>query len=284
MNILNMLINLSKVNDFEVNTLYKGSNRVNNVGDGLEEYLKEAISGTFELEVVEKLEKFNEVFSYQGSSARPPDLMLRNGDAIEIKKLEKLTSELQLNSSHPKSKLYSNSSFVNKACRECEEWTERDIIYAIGHVDKEDKSLKSLWCVYGSLYAADQEVYLSIKDQVNKTLSDNPLLEFSETKELGRLNRVDPLKITNMRIRGMWLIQPPVKVFDYIYKYNEELKFQVFLLVPEKKYLSFDVDSLAEIERLAADKIIQNTQVKVKDPNNPVNLIPARLLILNISH
>lgn len=282
MNILNMLINLSNIDDFKVNTLYKGSNRINNVGDGLEEYLKEAISGTFELEVNEKLKRFNEVFSYQGSSARPPDLMLRNGDAIEIKKTESLSSELQLNSSHPKSKLYSNSPFVNNTCRECEEWSERDIIYAIGHVDKNDKSLKSLWCVYGSLYAANEDVYLDIKDQVDKTLSTNPLLEFSKTKELGRLNRVDPLKITNMRIRGMWLIQPPVKVFDYIYKYNSDLKFQVFLLIPEEKYLSFDTKSLAEIERLATEGTLQHTIVKVKDPNNPVNLIPARLLVLNV--
>jgi len=277
-----MLINLSNIDDFKVNTLYKGSNRINNVGDGLEEYLKEAISGTFELEVNEKLKRFNEVFSYQGSSARPPDLMLRNGDAIEIKKTESLSSELQLNSSHPKSKLYSNSPFVNNTCRECEEWSERDIIYAIGHVDKNDKSLKSLWCVYGSLYAANEDVYLDIKDQVDKTLSTNPLLEFSKTKELGRLNRVDPLKITNMRIRGMWLIQPPVKVFDYIYKYNSDLKFQVFLLIPEEKYLSFDTKSLAEIERLATEGTLQHTIVKVKDPNNPVNLIPARLLVLNV--
>lgn len=48
MNILNLLINLSKPTSLTVNTLYKGSNRINNVGDGLEEYLKEAIAGTFD--------------------------------------------------------------------------------------------------------------------------------------------------------------------------------------------------------------------------------------------
>lgn len=119
MNILNLLINLSKITDLKVNTLYKGSNRINNVGDGLEEYLKEAIAGTFDLPIQEKLTVFNEVFSYQGSSARPPDLMLRGGDAIEIKKTENLFAELQLNSSHPKSKLYADSPFVNKICRDC---------------------------------------------------------------------------------------------------------------------------------------------------------------------
>lgn len=282
MNILNLLINLSKITDLKVNTLYKGSNRINNVGDGLEEYLKEAIAGTFDLPIQEKLTVFNEVFSYQGSSARPPDLMLRGGDAIEIKKTENLFAELQLNSSHPKSKLYADSPFVNKICRDCETWSERDIIYAIGHVDKNDKSLKSLWCVYGSLYAADEDIYLAIKHEIGDTLSTNPALEFSETKELGRLNRVDPLKITNMRIRGMWLIQPPIKVFDYLFDYDSTLKFQVFLLIPEDKYLSFEAKSLHEIENLVQIGTLDKKLVKVKDPNNPVHLVSAVCIALRV--
>jgi hypothetical protein len=31
--------------------------------------------------------------------------MLKNGDAFEVKKMEALNSEIQLNSSHPKAKL-----------------------------------------------------------------------------------------------------------------------------------------------------------------------------------
>lgn len=282
MTVLNMLINLSQTNNLQVNSLYKGSNRMNNVGDGLEEYLKEAISGTFALEMHEKLERFNDVFCYQGSSARPPDLMLRGGDAIEIKKTESLFSELQLNSSHPKAKLYANSPLINKNCRDCEEWQERDIIYAIGHVDKTDKNLKSLWCVYGSLYAADEDVYLDIKQQIGTTLSRNSSLNFSETKELGRLNNVDPLKITNMRIRGMWLIQPPVKVFDYIYQYDSELSFQVFLLIPEEKYLWFDTKTLTEIDNLVQRGILEKKKVKVKNPNNPVSLMMAICITLRV--
>ena len=282
MNILNMLINLSKVSDLKINSLYKGSNRINNVGDGLEEYLKEALSGTFALETNEKLEKFHEVFCYQGSSARPPDLMLRGGAAIEVKKTESLFSELQLNSSHPKSKLSANSPFINEVCRTCEDWTERDIIYAIGHIDKKSKHLKSLWCVYGSLYAADEDIYLDIKRQIGSTLASNTALTFSETKELGRLNYVDPLKITNMRIRGMWLIQPPVTVFDYIYDYDSELSFQVLLLIPEDKYACFNTKSLNDIEQLASNGILEKRDVKIKDPNNPVNLIAAKAIILKV--
>ncbi len=282
MNILSLIINLSKNKTLKVNSLYKGSNRINNIGDGLEEYIKEAISGTFDLEESHKIEKFNQAFSYQGSTARPPDLMLRGGDAIEVKKTESLFSELQLNSSHPKSKLFANSPFVNKVCRNCEDWEERDIIYTVGHVDKNNKNLKSLWCVYGSLYAADEDTYLDIKDQIGSTLASNTAFTFSETKELGRLNYVDPLKITNMRIRGMWLIQPPVSVYNYIYDYDHTLSFQIFLLIPKDKYLSFDAESLNEIENLVNNGVLEKKDVKVKDPNNPVNLIPAKAIILKI--
>lgn len=113
-------------------------------------------------------------------------------------------------------------------------------------------------------------------------MSTNPALEFSETKELGRLNRVDPLKITNMRIRGMWLIQPPIKVFDYLFDYDSTLKFQVFLLIPEDKYLSFEAKSLHEIENLVQIGTLDKKLVKVKDPNNPVHLVSAVCIALRV--
>lgn len=283
MSVLDIIINLSNTRDLKINSLYKGSNRINNVGDGLEEYLKEAIAGTFDLETTEKLKKFSQVFSYQGSSARPPDLMLRQGDAIEIKKTESLFSELQLNSSHPKSKLYADSPFINNTCRECEIWEERDIIYAVGHVDKNSKNLKSLWCVYGSLYAANQDVYLDVKNQVRDSFSNVGSINLNETKEIARLNKIDPLKITNLRVRGMWLIQPPAKVFNYLYEYDQKLTFQMFLLIPEDKYLSFDNQSLDKISDLVSEGLLHFESVQVKDPNNPVHLLSAILLTLRIS-
>ena len=62
--------------------------------------------------------------------------MLRNGDAIEVKKIESLSSALALNSSYPKHKLYCNSSMISTACREAEQWSEKDMIYAVGVVEK----------------------------------------------------------------------------------------------------------------------------------------------------
>ena len=54
-------------------------------------------ANSFNLSETEKLEKWNEVFSYLGNNSNPPDAMLRGGDAIEIKKLETDSKELALN-------------------------------------------------------------------------------------------------------------------------------------------------------------------------------------------
>ena len=46
------------------------------------------------------------------------------------------------------------------------------------------------------------------------------MLYFAETKELGRVNQVDPLGITNLRIRGMWQIETQEK---YLIIYTKQL-------------------------------------------------------------
>lgn len=54
--------------------------------------------------------------------------MIKNGDAFEIKKTEVLSTEIQLNSSHPKSKLFKTSTLINNHCKNCETWEEKTFI------------------------------------------------------------------------------------------------------------------------------------------------------------
>jgi hypothetical protein len=107
-------------------------------------------------------------------------------------------------------------------------------------------------------------------------------MNFSETKEIGRVNYVDPLKITNMRIRGMWLLQPPVKVFDYVYKYQSDLKFQLIAIIPNEKYNSFALESRNKIEKSNGGNL-KIEDIKVKNPNNPVNLIDCKLITIKVN-
>jgi hypothetical protein len=283
-NILEAIHNIANLTDLKVNDLMFGNNRATNVGDGLEIFIKDAFSNnlakTSEKEI---LDNYSNIFSYEGSQTRPPDLMLKGGDSIEVKKTESINSELQLNSSHPKAKLFASSHLINNHCRTCEEWIEKDIIYAIGHVPKKSKTLSSIWLIYGSIYAADENVYTDLKNNITESLENTHGINFSETKEIGRVNYVDPLKITNMRIRGMWLLQPPIKVFDYVYEYQKDLKFQLVAIIPNEKYNSFPLESRNKIEQSEGENLeIEN--IRIKNPNNPVNLIDSKLITIKINN
>ena len=276
-NILDAIFNISQLEGLAVKDIAFGSNRATSVGDGLESFIKDAFTNTFnELDKKTKIDKYNNTFSYQGSSRTPPDLMLKGGDAIEVKKTESITSDLQLNSSPPKSKLLSTSSLINKHCINCEDWSEKDFIYAIGHTPKGSKTLSSLWFVDGSIYAADEDVYLSLKEIMTDNIEATPNIDFSPTNEIGRVNFVDPLKITNLRIRGMWLLQPPYKVFDYVHGYDSSKKFQCITILPLLKYNSFSQESKNKLE---ATESISITNVKVQNPNNPINMINCKLIV-----
>jgi hypothetical protein len=164
---------------------------------------------------------------------------------------------------------------ITQECRTCENWTEKDLIYCVGHTD--DKSVNSLWMVYGNIYAAKHETYQVIKQKITDGINEIPNVELAETNELGRVNRVDPLGITNLRIRGMWQIQNPRRVFNYLHTPTDS-KFELVAIVPTAKYNSFPIDSKNRIENLGNPNLTIN-DVNVKDPNNPANLLDAKLIL-----
>lgn len=276
-NVLEAIYNISNWVDLSIQDITSGNNRANNVGEGLEAFVKNAFANTFaETEKAARLTAYAEVFSYQGSKRNPPDLMLRAGDAIEVKKTESLTTELQLNSSPPKAKLFASSSLITEHCKTCEPWTEKDFIYVIGHVPKKSKNqLSSLWFIDGSIYAADEQVYTSLKEDLTTNIEAIPNVDFSPTNEIGRVNGVDPLQITNLRIRGMWLLQAPFKVFDYVHDYSNAYSFQCIAILPENKYLNFPEESRNKIE---TSQEIVVTDIRVQNPNNPVAMVPCKLI------
>lgn len=250
------------------------------MGEGLESFVKNAFADTFKIENQnEKHLLFSEIFSYEGSKRTPPDLMIKNGDAFEIKKTEVLSTEIQLNSSHPKSKLFKTSTLINNHCKNCETWEEKNFHYIIGHIPKGKNLLSSIWFIDGSVYAADEEVYTNIKDSISDVLENSNEFDFSETNEIGRINYVDPLKITNLRIRGMWLLQPPYKVFDYLNLYDNKANFQSIALISKKHYFNYSEESRKLIEN---NPKISIKEVFVKNPNNPIQLIESKLIIFKL--
>ena len=274
-NILEAVYNIVNQNNFKIRALYSGRNRANSMGEALEKYIKDAFANTFDLESeTERMKVYNQKFSWLGSQNNPPDIMIKGGDAIEVKKTQSAKSSLALNSSYPKADLRHTSPMITKECKECEEWIVKDLIYCVGHTT--DTELKSLWVVYGNIFAAKHETYQRIKDTISDGIKTIPDVVFSETKELGRVNQVDPLGITNLRIRGMWQIENPRKVFDYLYK-SENKEFELVCIIPIEKYNSFSKESRNKIEGIKV-KGFDILEVEVKDPNNPAKLIKCKLI------
>ena len=276
-NILEAIYNIVNHQNFEIKTFHPGRNRMNDMGKALESYVIDAFADTFKTEdELQSIKIHNEKFSWLGNQNNPPDAMIRNGDAIEVKKTQSPNANLALNSSYPKSTIRSNSTLIANGCRDCEKWTERDIIYAVGNTS--DSTLKSLWFVYGSIYAANHSTYELIKTKMKDGINSIPNVEFADTKELGGVKKVDPLGITNLRIRGMWHIHNPRKVFNYLHSRTTK-DFELVSIIPTDKYISFPETSKDKIKSLDANGF-SITDTKVKDPNNPANLIDCKLIKL----
>lgn len=279
-NILEAIVNIANNPVVAIRNHYTGRNRANNVGEALEMFVKDAFANTIqEQDEQVKNTRFSQVFSWLGNQNHPPDIMIRQGDAIEVKKTQSANSDLALNSSYPKSTVQVSSNMITQSCRTCEEWTEKDLIYCVGHTT--DDSIKSLWMVYGNIYAANHETYQVIKQKITEGINEIPNVELAETNELGRVNRVDPLGITNLRIRGMWQIQNPRRVFNYLHTTGDT--FELVAIIPTNKYNSFPTDSKNRIENLGNPNL-SISDVQVKDPNNPANLIDSKLIVFKITN
>mgnify|MGYP001627947575 FL=1 len=276
-NILEAIYNIVNQKNFEIRAMYSGRNRANGMGDALENYIKDAFAGTFGVsDELQKMQTYNQKFSWLGSQNNPPDIMIKGGDAIEVKKTQSANSSLALNSSYPKTDLRLTSPMITKECKGCEDWTVKDLIYCVGHTT--DTSLKSLWMVYGNSYAAKHETYQRIKTTISSGIKTIPDVVFADTKELGRVNQVDPLGITNLRIRGMWQIENPRKVFNYLHEPTDK-DFELVCIIPTEKYSSFPKDSRTKLEGIKENGFsIEDKQIK--DPNNPVKLMDCKLIKL----
>lgn len=279
-NILNAISNVVLHQHFQIGSFYRGRNRANSMGDALENYIKDAFAGTFEVSnESERISTFQRKFSWLGSQNNPPDIIIRGGDAIEVKKTQSSNSSLALNSSYPKAELRSSSPMITSDCRECEDWTVKDLIYCVGHTT--DTRLKSLWMVYGNIFAAKHDTYERIKSTISSGIKEIPDVVFSETKELGRVNQVDPLGITNLRIRGMWQIENPRRVFNYLHE-STGSDFELICIIPASKYNSFPEEDKTKLEQLSTQGVIIQDK-KVKNPNNPATLVDCKFIKYSIN-
>lgn len=281
MNIINAIINLVNNPVTELVEYYHGKNRANNAGDALEEYVKDLFAGTFDSNLSERLQILSDTFSYLGNNSNPPDAMLKNGDAIEVKKIESDNAALALNSSYPKHTFSKSNPMISTACKNAEEWDEKDILYIVGALGKKTNTLKHLCMVYGTEYCASEECYKKIREIIKTAVESTEGIEFTESKELGHVNKVDPLGITYMRIRGMWGIENPWKVFRYIYQRDTSKKFNFMCIISKAKWNT--LENRTELVELSAKvDALTISDKQVKNPDNPAKLIDVKLITFSV--
>jgi hypothetical protein len=275
MNTLRAIGNIIRLTNFNLEVVSSESNRIQALGAPLEGFIKDAYSNSFNLEQEEKKEKYDNVFSWPGAKNSIPDMILKNSDAIEVKKIKGFKSAIHLNSSYPKMKLYRNDPKITEGCRTCEPdgWQEKDIVYVIG-VKPDGKPISSLWFVYGDCYAAPSHVYQDVFDAVSDAIT-NTDLNIHQTKELGQIQKVDPLGITIFCARSMWMIKNPYDVFEEFVPLNKEHTFQLHAIMSKEKYGSFPADDRNMLESFDG---IDIKDIDISSPASDSETIKAILI------
>jgi hypothetical protein len=79
----------------------------------------------------------------------------------------------------------------------------------------------------------------------------------------------------------MWHIENPTKIFNYIYQYDETKSFQLICLIKKEKYESIPLQNRQIIESFGNENV-SVSEVKIKNPNNPVQLMDGNILVFKI--
>lgn len=91
-----------------------------------------------------------------------------------------------------------------------------------------------------------------------------------------------PLGVTDLRIRGMWHIENPHKIFSYLNKVDANATFQVVCLMKTEKFDSFPTADKIALQNLTkANYSFEDTQIK--NPNNPAQLLDCKLITFKVN-
>lgn len=281
-NTLVALKNILDRNSCRLTPIYRSNGSVNAAGDSLEFFIKDMFctgASAYQFEE-EKNIIYNQFLSWKGNSTNFPDFIIKNGPGVEPKKMNGIGApNLALNSSFPKAYIHPESQNLPPlgSIIEENEWQEKNIIYAVGNLNRNDEKLNRLWLAYGNTFIANENVYTDLTNNLKNTIEQLPSSEFAESKELGRILKLDPLKITNLRLRGMWELTNPEVVFQSHLTLNEipVNATKINLIILETDYNSLDLhpDFTQYIEN---GKLVIN-RVLITNPNDVETTLNAYL-------
>lgn len=277
-NVLIALKNILDRNSCILTPIFSSNGTANAAGDSLEFFIKDMFcTGASQYQYEEeKMKKYNEFLSWTGNSTNFPDFIIKGGVGVEPKKINNLTySTLALNSSYPKDYIYPDSQNLPKDINE-DTWIKKEIVYAAGNLNNKTNKLLSLWFVYGNTMVADRAVYLKLIEEIRIAISKTNATLIN-SKELARAKGIDPLKFSNLRVRGMYELEHPHKVFgSYITRNDIPAEAsKVFLVI-----LKTDYDQLAEKPDLStyiANNRLTISEISIPNPNNANEQLEALL-------
>jgi hypothetical protein len=255
-------------------------------GKAFEVYSKDWLSLLRPGDVTERSISYEKAFSYQGADNNPPDVMFRGGDegdSFEFKKTESVSAAIALNSSFPKNILRASSPGLLNECVTCENWTSRTFYYVIGHIKKNSQLVNSLWVVDGRFMAANHETYETVFDALQKLVSDfvaSKKLQRIESVELGRLRNIDTLDKTVLRVRSMWELESPAKMFSdiegVIINRNKSVLHALILKERWDKYPEKSKQALIDLKDTHGFTLIDVESIP--SPNHPDETLSGKLI------
>jgi len=267
-NIIDALYDIVKRNAYNTrpSLSYIGKNVVQANGFTLEDYIMALFSGNILEDNVDRyLDNIDENFTCLKAANFFPDYALSSGDVIEVKKNENNSSQLQFNSSYPKNKIFRDSPKINPGLLEETDWEEKDVLYVWGIVPK--GRIKLLSFVYGSEFCADRKYYERVITPISRIISKKK--NSTDSDELGKIKKIDPLNYTTLRIRGMWLVSNPIKIIDNYFKPNKNHAFTMVALMDKEKFESFhNKDIILQLAERYDSLNIQ--EIKIPHPSKKV--------------
>ena len=281
----NILTAIKNISNFKTNNMTEyfkdyAPSKIKTVREQTEYYVKDAISDSFNSVKDKKLaDRYNGVFSYIGNKNQPPDMIIRSGDALVVKTVKTYKGSFTINNSPPKDRLMWNDSWIMKNCRRIDggQWTSKDLFYVISWIEK--RRMKYLIFIQGRCFIPEQKFYNKKIADLKKNIFnylESEGLEANRTIALGKVTNIDPLAITNLRIKAVWRIKNPLKIFSDTFSYDKKQEFTLIALIFKNKFDSFPKN---DIDAIMKDKQIEIKDVKIKNPNDPQNKVDAKLII-----
>ena len=96
------------------------------------------------------------------------------------------------------------------------------------------------------------------------------------TREVGKFNSVDSLQRTALRVRPMFALDHPAKIFEEIFQPQETEQFILNVLIPTGSYLQFPESERLKLSKLDKDLLVR--ELEIQDPTNVTRLMNATLI------